>query len=162
MKLFYVVLLVLALLFVVPVTFAQGIDPDAIPTPDSVVLQMLQLIATFGVGVAVLAEPLISLYKAVTNRWFPNAANYTEIVAFLVPVILVVLYWGADFLGYASQYEVVANNLVTIIPVVLTMFSGLLGTSAAYQVARKIDAPVVGKDKIHFTKKTTIEVPAAA
>lgn len=160
--------LLIALIFAVGVpTLAQDepidMTPDGVVVPDQIVrpaevfASIVSLLAMFAAGVGPLAQVVTSFYKFVTVRWFPEstAARTLPVVALIVPVIITVIYWIADFAGLSDLYVVVANNLITIVPIFISMLGAFVGQQIIYQkVMKPLDVPLLGKSGYQLERKS--------
>lgn len=155
----FVLLLVLFALLPTLVLAQEGDAPPAtivaenIPTPSDALAALLVFLGTFAVAVGPVAEPITALYKYVVARWWPQGLSYLPFVAVGVPVVLTLIYWATDALGYGSQYVVVLNNLVSFVPVLLSLFAALFGQAVSYQLAKRADVPILGQSTRELTNR---------
>lgn len=133
-----------------PPAEAPKFEPGELMPLGQLLESLLALIVAFGAGVAVVAEPIINAYKLVANRWLPGLAKHTGVVAFVLPPILALVYFAADYLGYGDVFVIGANGIIDLLPRIIAMVSALAGTTLAYKGFKALGLPGLGATSEDF------------
>lgn len=142
MRKYALALVILALFVVVPMALAQ----EPTPTPnfppvdlEGDVTTLLNVLLTSILGAAI-ASPFVTTLVGVL-KLIPQLKDVKgELLATVTAVVVYLAAAAATRFNFGAQFYSLIDVLQYILPVLLT----LVGASVTYNVARKVDAPVMG------------------